>query len=100
MRQIHALSRFLIQLFVSHGADNTDNCVPGFVIFWWPKPNAFAYRILIWPVLAHQSFIERATVGFDEYAASVEPWTLERGEMETGVPAETIRDFAHAYAKA
>ena len=26
--------------------------------------------------------------GFDEYAASVEPWTLERGERETGVPAE------------
>ena len=34
------------------------------------------------------------------YAASVEPWTLERGEMETGVPADTIRELAHAYAKA
>ena len=33
-------------------------------------------------------FVERATDGFDEYAASVEPWTLERGEEITGVPAE------------
>ncbi len=57
-------------------------------------------REIIHAGLVHQSFIERATVGFDGYAASVEPWTLERGEMETGVPAETIRELAHAYAKA
>jgi predicted molibdopterin-dependent oxidoreductase YjgC len=50
--------------------------------------------------LHNREFIERATTGFDEYAASVEPWTLERGEEETGVPAEVIRDAAHAYARA
>jgi predicted molibdopterin-dependent oxidoreductase YjgC len=48
----------------------------------------------------NREFIERATTGFDEYAASVEPWTLERGELETGVPAEVIRDAATAYARA
>jgi predicted molibdopterin-dependent oxidoreductase YjgC len=50
--------------------------------------------------LAHRSFIERATTGYDAFAASVEPWTLERGEMETGVPGHVIRDLAHAYATA
>jgi predicted molibdopterin-dependent oxidoreductase YjgC len=50
--------------------------------------------------LHNREFIERATAGFDEYAASVEPWTLERGEAETGVPAEVIREAAHAYARA
>ena len=33
-------------------------------------------REIIHAGLTHESFIERATVGFDEYAASVEPWTL------------------------
>ena len=50
--------------------------------------------------LHNRGFIDRATTGFDEYAASVESWTLERGELETGVPAEVIRDAAHAYARA
>ena len=50
--------------------------------------------------LHNREFIERATTGFDEYAASVEPWTLERGELETGVPADVIRDAAHTYARA
>ena len=30
----------------------------------------------------------------------VEPWTLERAERETGVPADAIRDLAHAFATA
>ena len=50
--------------------------------------------------LANRTFIEQATTGFDEYAASVEPWTLERGEAATGVPAEAIRHLAHAYGRA
>jgi formate dehydrogenase major subunit len=57
-------------------------------------------REIIHQGLAHDTFIERATVGFAEYAESVEPWTLERGALETGVPAEVIRELAHAYAKA
>jgi len=57
-------------------------------------------REIIHQGLAHRDFIERATVDFDAYARSVESWTLERGEMETGVPAEVIRQVAHAYARA
>ncbi len=57
-------------------------------------------REIIHAGLAHTEFIERATSGFDEYAASVEPWTLERGEAVTGVPADAIRELAHAYATA
>ena len=38
--------------------------------------------------------------GFDAYAASVEPYTLEEGERLTGVPAEVIRETAHAFARA
>ena len=50
--------------------------------------------------LENRRFIDRATVGFDDYAASVEPWTLERGAAECGVPAEAIRELAHTYASA
>jgi predicted molibdopterin-dependent oxidoreductase YjgC len=50
--------------------------------------------------LQHHTFIERATLGFDEYRDSVMDWTLERGEDVTGVPADVIREVAHAYAKA
>src|SRR4030095_14164841 len=32
--------------------------------------------------------------------ASLEPWTLEKGAEETGVPAEVIREIAVTYAKA
>ena len=50
--------------------------------------------------LQHHTFIERATLGFEEYRDSVMDWTLERGEEVTGVPADVIREVAHAYAKA
>jgi len=57
-------------------------------------------REIIAQGLHNASFIEHATSGFDDYRASVEPWTLEEGERVTGVPAAAIRDLAHAYAKA
>ena len=57
-------------------------------------------REIIHAGLANETFIERATSGFEEYGASVEPWTLEEGERVTGVPAQTIRELAHAYARA
>jgi predicted molibdopterin-dependent oxidoreductase YjgC len=57
-------------------------------------------REIIAAGLAHEEFIEQATSGFDAYRASVEPWTLERGEEETGVPASTIQEIAHMYATA
>jgi predicted molibdopterin-dependent oxidoreductase YjgC len=57
-------------------------------------------REIIHAGLTNDLFIERATTGFEEYRASVEPWTLEEGERVTGVPAEVIREFAHSYARA
>jgi formate dehydrogenase major subunit len=57
-------------------------------------------REIIHSGLTHPDFIARATSGFDEYAAYVDDWTLERGEQVTGVPAEAIRELAHAYAGA
>jgi predicted molibdopterin-dependent oxidoreductase YjgC len=57
-------------------------------------------REIIASDLQHHAFIERATVGFEEYRDSVMDWTLERGEEVTGVPADVIREVAHAYAKA
>jgi formate dehydrogenase major subunit len=57
-------------------------------------------REIIHAGLANRTFIERATTGYEEFAAAVEPWTLDVAEQETGVPAEQIRALAHAYATA
>jgi formate dehydrogenase major subunit len=61
--------------------------------------NAMA-RVIIHAGLANRTFIDRATEGFDAYAAAVERYTLEYAEQETGVRGETIRDAALAYARA
>jgi predicted molibdopterin-dependent oxidoreductase YjgC len=61
--------------------------------------NAMAREIIV-AGLAHREFIAAATSGFDDYKASVMPWTLERGEAATGVPAGVIREMAHAFATA
>ncbi|WP_017608665.1 molybdopterin oxidoreductase family protein [Nocardiopsis xinjiangensis] len=57
-------------------------------------------REILYSGLANETFIERATSGLEEYRALVEPWTLSAAEAETGVPAEAIRELAHAYALA
>ena len=57
-------------------------------------------REIIHAGLVNRPFVERATEGFDEYAASVEPFTLAEGERLTGVPAEVIGETAHAFARA
>jgi predicted molibdopterin-dependent oxidoreductase YjgC len=57
-------------------------------------------REIIHAGLHNRTFIAHATTGFDEYARSVEPFTLEEGERITGVPAATIGDAAHAFARA
>jgi formate dehydrogenase alpha subunit len=57
-------------------------------------------REIIHAGLANRAFIERATSGYEEYAAEVEPWTLGAAEQVTGVPAAAIKDLAHAYATA
>ena len=45
-------------------------------------------------------FVGRATSGFEAFKESVEPWTLEEAERVTGVPADAIRELAHAYGNA
>ncbi len=61
--------------------------------------NAMA-REIIHAGLANEEFIRRATSGFEEFCASVEPFTLAFAEAETGVPAAAIREAAHALARA
>jgi predicted molibdopterin-dependent oxidoreductase YjgC len=50
--------------------------------------------------LVNEAFVRRATTGFDAYAAAVAPYTLQRAERDTGVPAALIRQLAHDYARA
>ena len=61
--------------------------------------NAIAQEI-IQAGLVNEAFINRATTGFEAYAAAVKPYTLERAEHDTGVPADLIRQLAHDYARA
>ena len=61
--------------------------------------NAIAREIIV-NDLHDRAFIDHATVGFDAYRESVMDWTLERAAAVTGVPADAIREVAHAYAKA
>ncbi len=57
-------------------------------------------REIVHAGLHNRAFVDRATTGFADYAASVEEWTLERGEQATGIPADVIREVAHTYARA
>ena len=61
--------------------------------------NAMA-REIIHAGLANDAFIKRATTGFDAYRDTVERYTLEFAERETGVPADVIQRAALAYARA
>lgn len=61
--------------------------------------NAVAREILA-AGLENRSFIENATSGFEDFRRHVEPYTLESAAAVTGVPAEVIREMAHAYARA
>lgn len=55
-------------------------------------------REIIHAGLTNEEFIAHSTQGFDEFAASVEPYTLDVASEITGVPAEAIRELAHSYA--
>ncbi len=57
-------------------------------------------REIIHAGLVNEEFVRRATVGFDEYAESVEPYTLDEAERLTGVPGAVIAELAHDYARA
>jgi predicted molibdopterin-dependent oxidoreductase YjgC len=61
--------------------------------------NAIA-REIIHAGLTNETFIANGTAGYEAYAASVEPYTLDRAERDTGVPAGLIRQLAHEYARA
>jgi predicted molibdopterin-dependent oxidoreductase YjgC len=61
--------------------------------------NTIAREIIV-ADLHNRSFVEHATTGFEAYRESVMEWTLERGERSTGIPADVIREIAHAYASA
>src|SRR3990172_5541302 len=65
--------------------------------------------VAIWQAMAHvvveeklynRAFIEARTEGFADYIESLEPFTPEWAEGETGVPAEEIRQAARLYATA
>ena len=55
-------------------------------------------REIIHQGLSNTDFIAHSTTGFEAYAQSVEPFTLEVGEQLTGVPASAIAEMARAYA--
>ena len=57
-------------------------------------------REIIRAGLTNDDFIAHSTTGYEEFKASVEPYTLDVVAGITGVPAEAIREFAHAYATA
>jgi formate dehydrogenase major subunit len=57
-------------------------------------------REIIAAGLTNQTFVSRATTGFEAYRTCVEKYTLDYAERETGVPAALIRELAHAYARA
>jgi formate dehydrogenase major subunit len=64
-----------------------------------PLANTVA-REIVRAGLVNEEFVARATTGFDEFLASLEPWTLEEGERVTGVPATAIRELAHSFGRA
>ncbi len=61
--------------------------------------NAMA-RVIIHAGLANTTFITRGTIGFENYRAAVESYTLDYAEQTTGIPARYIEEAALAYARA
>jgi predicted molibdopterin-dependent oxidoreductase YjgC len=61
--------------------------------------NAIA-REIIHAGLANVAFINNSTSGYEAYRDSVELYTLEYAEPITGIPADVIREAAHALATA
>lgn len=57
-------------------------------------------RVIIERGLQHRDFIANATTSFDDYAAKVGEYPLDRVEEITGIPAEVIEEVAVSYASA
>jgi len=60
--------------------------------------NAMA-RVMLDEGVADLGFIRSRTEGFDAWAATLEPYTLDYAEHVTGVPRDTIAQAARWYAK-
>jgi len=60
--------------------------------------NAMAH-VIIEAGLVDQAFIDAHTEGFDDVVRTVERYTPEEAEEQTGVPARDIRDTALEYAR-
>lgn len=60
--------------------------------------NAMLHHIIA-QGLHDTAFIARRTHGFDQVAKAVEPYTLERAEVITGIPAADIAQAAEWYAR-
>ncbi len=61
--------------------------------------NAVAREILA-AGLENREFVENATSGFEQFRKHVQKFTLEYAANICGVPAQLIRELAHAYARA
>jgi formate dehydrogenase major subunit len=57
-------------------------------------------RVILEEGLENRAFIQRATTGIDAYREAVEPWTLDRAEAVTGVPAGLLQQLARDWARA
>lgn len=57
-------------------------------------------REIIHAGLVDRDFVGHSTRGFEAYAEAVEPYTPAHAAAICGVPAEAIREVAHAYALA
>ena len=55
-------------------------------------------NVIISEGLHNSAFIANNTIGFDLLAERAAQWSPERAATITGVPADTIRDFARRYA--
>lgn len=69
-----------------------------------PKPGsdgAFALTIANWIIqngYVNKRYIQKNTLGYNEFANSVKEFTLQRGQELTGVPKEIIKELAYSYA--
>lgn len=57
-------------------------------------------HVIIREGLVDQDYVDRYTVGYEELAAHVAPYTPEFAAQETGIDAEVIRTLAREYAAA
>jgi formate dehydrogenase alpha subunit len=113
MPETHAIASYWVNIAArTHGdpaglivIDPHWNLLCGVANVWLkPRPgtdgallNGMA-RYILDEGLAHQSFIEGRTEGFDAWQASLADYTLERVAAITGVPAEEIATAARLYA--